>query len=65
MHAQNPFVDDSCHGKKIKHIRELLPKTDVIPTLALVVKAIHTRDLLAFVVSSEQENFLRVLNFVC
>ena len=64
MHAQDFLINNSSNGKAIETICESFPQFDVISSLALVIKSINTVDRGTFVVSSEQEEILRVFNFV-
>ena len=64
MHAENFIVDEGCDGHTVENILELLPQTDTVPILALVVKSVNTIDLTAFVVTSKQEEVLLKLDLV-
>ncbi len=64
VHTENFLINDRCHGKAIKDIAEHAPKSDRESALALIVKAINSVDLGTLVVSSQQEEVLRVLDFV-
>ena len=64
MHAQYSIVDQGGHGKTVEAIREYFPEPDVEPAFALVVEAVDAVDGGAFMVPSQQEEVLRVLDFV-
>jgi len=64
MHAENFLINKSCNWQAVKYIGEYFPKFDRVPSLAFVVKSINSVDLGAFVVTSEEEEVLRVLDLV-
>ena len=64
MHAENFLVNESCDWQAVKHVAEDAPESDGVASLAFVVEAVNTVDLGTFVVSSEKEEVLGVLNFV-
>jgi len=64
MHAKNLLIDESCNGEAIEAVSESLPKLDVIAALALIIESINTINGGAFVVSTEEEEVLRVLNLI-
>jgi hypothetical protein len=64
MHAEDLFVNNGCNGQAIEAVSESFPQFDVVSSLALIVEAINTVDGGALVVSSQQEEVLRVLDFV-
>ena len=64
MHAENFLVDQSGDWEAVEYIREDLPESDGVPTFALIVEPIDSVNLGALVVSSEQEEVLRVLHLV-
>ena len=65
MHGENLLVDDSGDRQAVEAIRKSLPKLYVVTTLALIVEAIDTVDGGAFVVTSQDEEVLGVLDLVC
>jgi len=65
MHSEDLLVDDSRDGQAVEAVREGLPQPDVVPPLALVVKAIDTVDGCALVVTAKDEEVLRVFDLVC
>jgi hypothetical protein len=52
MHAQDLVIYEGCNGHAVEDILEFFPDADRVSTLALVVEAIDTIDLTAFVVTS-------------
>ena len=64
MHAENFLIDKSSNWEAIEAIGKNLPKLDTMSTLALIIESIDAIDGGAFVVTSEKEKILRVLNFV-
>ena len=44
MHAEDLFIDDRSHRKAVEAIDEGLPQLNVIPSFALIVKAVNTVD---------------------
>ena len=64
MHAENFLIDEGSNGQAVEDVREDLPEPDGIPPFALIVKAINSIDLRAFVIASQKEEVLRVLDLV-
>ena len=64
VHAQNFIVDEGGNWQHVESINEFFPKTNIISLLAFIVKAINFCDGFTLVVASEQEDTLRVLDFV-
>lgn len=64
VHGEDLLVNDGRNRQAVKAICEGLPQLDVIPTLALVVETVDTVDGRAFVVASQDEEVLRVLDLV-
>ena len=64
MHSEYFLVNDSCDWQAVEAICECLPKFDIVPPLALVVEAVNAVDRSAFVVTSKNEEILRVFDFV-
>lgn len=62
--TENPPVDDSSEGQEIKHVGAVSPHVarSVLP-LALVVEAVHLRDLARLVVPPDQRDAVRIPNF--
>lgn len=64
MHAQNLVIDQRCDGHAVEDILELLPDTDGVAALALIVKAIDSIDLTTLVIASQQEEVLLEFDLV-
>ena len=64
VHTQYPIINNRTNWQNIEDGAELSPQFDTIPSFALVIKAVHPVNGLAFVVASEQEEVIRVLNFI-
>ncbi len=64
MHAKNFLVDNGCNRQTVETVSKSLPKLDVVSSFALVVEAVDTVDGGALVVASEEEEVLRILNFI-
>jgi hypothetical protein len=64
VHAEDLLINDSSDGQTVKAVGEGLPKLDVVAALALIIEAIDTVDGGAFVVSSQEEEVLGVLDLV-
>jgi len=64
MHSEDLLVDDSGDGETVETVGKGLPKLDVVPTLALIVKPVDTVDGCALVVASQDKEVLGVLDLV-
>ena len=64
MHGEDLLVNDGSNRKAVKAVGESLPKLDVVPALALIVETVDTVDRGTFVVSTEDEEVLGVLDLV-
>ena len=64
MHGKNFLIDDCSDRKTIEAISEGLPQLDVVPPLALVVKSVDAIDRGTFMVSTQDEEILRVFDFI-
>ena len=65
MHGEDLLIDDSGDRKAVEAVRESLPQLDVVATLALIVETVDAVDGCAFVISSQNEEVLGVLDLVC
>jgi hypothetical protein len=65
MHTQNFLVYKSSNWHDIKNINENFPNFEVIFPFALVIKAINSVYTLAFMITSEKKEILRVFDFIC
>ena len=64
MHAQNLVIDQSCDRHAVEDILELLPDTDGVAALALIVKAIDSVNLTTLVITSQEEEVLLEFDLV-
>lgn len=64
MHAKNLIIDESSDWHAIKHVLEFFPNPNTVASFTFVIEAVHAIDLTALVVTSQQEEILRVLHFV-
>ena len=64
MHTQYPIINKSTKWQNIEDFLELSPQFYIISSFALVIKTVHPVNLMAFVVSSEEEEVFWVLDFV-
>jgi len=64
MHTYYLLVNNSTAGEAVEAIRECLPQFDPKSTLALVVEPIDAIDTGALVVATQNEEILRVFDFV-
>lgn len=64
MHTQYPIINKSTKWQNIEDFLELSPQFNIISSFALVIKTVHPVNLMAFVVSSEYEKVVRVLDFI-
>lgn len=64
MHAEDLVVNQGGNGHAVEDVLELFPNADAVSSLALVVEAIHSVDLTALVISSQQEEVLLILYLV-
>lgn len=64
MHRKDLLVNDGRNRKAVEAVRERLPQLNVVPALALVVKAVDAVDRGTFVVSSQDEEVFRILDLV-
>lgn len=65
VHAEDLVVDDGGHRQAVEAVGEELPQPDAEPALALVVEAVDAVDGGTFVVASEEEEVVGVLDLVC
>lgn len=65
VHGEDLFVNNGGNWQAVEAIGKGLPQLDVVPAFAFVVKAVDTIDAGAFVISSEDEEVLRILDLVC
>lgn len=65
VHREDLLIDDRGDGKAVEAISERLPELDVVSAFALIVEAIDTVNRGTLVVTTEDEEVLRVLDLVC
>lgn len=65
MHCEYLLIDNGCDRQAIEAVGEGFPQFDIVPSLALIIKAVYAVDRGAFVISAENEEVLRVLDLVC
>lgn len=65
MATEDFFIDNRGDRQAVKAICKGLPKLDVISPFALVVKTIYPVYAGAFVIAAQQEEVLRIFDFVC
>lgn len=64
MHAQYSVLYESSHRQVVEKGDEAFPQLESIPSPALLPEAVDPRYILAFVVASQHEDTLWVLEFV-
>ena len=64
MHCEDLFVDDCCDGQAIEAVGESLPQLDIVPPLALIIEPVNTIDRGTFMVTSKDEEILRIFDLV-
>lgn len=64
MHAEDLLVYESAHGQAVEAVGEGFPESDVVTSLAFIVKSIYAVDGCAFVVPAEEKEVFWVFDFV-
>jgi hypothetical protein len=64
MHTYNLIINYGCAGQAIKRITELLPYFDAKPPPALIVKPIDSVNTGTLMVTSQDEEVLRIFYLV-
>ena len=62
MHAENLLVDNSRDRKAVEAVGEGFPELDVVPALALVVKAVDAINGHTLVISAQDEEILGIFD---
>jgi len=62
--TENFLINDGGNGKAVEAVGECLPEFDVVPSLTFIIEAVDSIDGGAFVISSEKEEVLRILNLI-
>jgi len=65
VHAQYLIINKSCHREAVETIGECLPEPYIESPFTLIVKSINAVHRCTFMVASQEEEVLRVLDFVC
>jgi hypothetical protein len=65
VHAENLLVDHCSQREAVEAVCEGLPKSDVIPTLALVVEAVNAIDGGTLVVAAQEKEVFGKFDFIC
>jgi hypothetical protein len=65
VHGENLLIDNGSDGQAVEAVGECLPQLDIVSSLALIVETVDTVDRGALVVTTENEEVLRVLDLVC
>ena len=64
VHTQNSVINDSGRWEHVEACAKLLPNFGIVSSFALIIKAIHSIDGLALVVTSQQEEIFWIFDFV-
>lgn len=64
MHAEDLLVDQRRNRQTIEAVGEYFPQLDPVASLALVIEAVDAIDGRTFVVSTQKEKVLRILDLV-
>ena len=64
MHAENFLVDEGGNGEAIEDVAEDAPESDRVPAFAFVVETVDSIDLRTFVIASQKEEVLGILDLV-
>ena len=64
MNAENLIVYYSCYRETVEALDKLFPQLQRIPSFALVIKSVNLGNGLTFMVTSQQEDTLRIFDFI-
>jgi hypothetical protein len=64
VHGEDLLVDDGGNWQAVEAVGKSLPQLDVVPALALVIEAVNAVDRRAFMIATENEEVLRILDLV-
>ena len=64
MHTEDFVINQGSNWHAVEHILEFLPNPNAIASLTFVIESIHSVDLAALVIASQQEEVLLVLHLV-
>ena len=65
MDAENLVVDNCGNWEAIEALNKLLPELQGISSFTLIIKPVDSVDGATFVIASQEEEVLWVLDFVC
>lgn len=65
MHGKDLLIDNGSNRQAVEAVRKRLPQLNVVPSLALIVKAIDPVNRCALVVTPQDEEILWILDLVC
>ena len=64
MHTENFLIYECSNRKAIEDIAKDAPESDRVPALALIIEAVDSVDLGAFVISTQHKEVLGILDFI-
>jgi hypothetical protein len=64
MHTEDLVIDQRSDRETVETISESFPEFYIISTFAFVIETVNSVNRSTFVISSQQKEVLRVLNFV-
>ncbi|CDK26665.1 unnamed protein product [Kuraishia capsulata CBS 1993] len=64
MHGKDLFVDDGSNRQTVETISKRLPQLDIVAPFALVIESVYSVDGGTLVVTSQDEEILRILDLV-
>ena len=65
MHTHNFLVNESYQWHVIKALIKRLPKTNFVSSLDFIEETINSSNGLGFVVTSKNDDLIRISNFQC
>jgi hypothetical protein len=65
MHTKDLFINDSSARKAVETVSEGLPELDAEAPLAFIIETIDPVDGSTFVISTQDKEVFRILDFVC
>lgn len=64
MHRENLLINNGRDRQAVEAVRKCLPQLNVVPTLAFIVETVNAVDGCALVVTTQDEEILRVLDLI-
>jgi hypothetical protein len=64
MHAKDLILNNSSNWHVVKTVRKSLPKSDRMSSFALFVKSVDSIDAVRFVISSQNEEVIGILDLI-